>query len=199
MFDKQIALQIKPIIDRLAKSLIGCGLRANFVTIVSFLIGFTSAALIAQGYFGLGCILFLFSRLGDALDGAMARQTATTARGGFLDITLDFMVYASIPLAFAVVNPTSNALAAATLLFFFIGTSASFLAYAAIAATVAPNRPTIKSIYFLGGLTEAFETLLFFCLMCLFPAHFATLAYVFSLLCGITIATRIYAGWHDFN
>jgi phosphatidylglycerophosphate synthase len=199
MFDKQIASQIKPVIDRIAKSLILCGLRANLVTALSFLMGLTSAVFIAQADFGIGCALLLLSRLGDALDGAIARQTSATARGGFLDITLDFIVYASIPLAFAVANPLANALAAATLLFFFMGTSASFLAYAAIAAMVAPNRRTTKSIYFLDGLTEAFETLLCFCLMCLFPADFAVLAYGFSLLCGVTTVTRIYAGWRDFD
>lgn len=56
------------------------------------------------------------SRLCDALDGAVARQGQPTDAGGFLDITLDFLFYASIPLAFAVADPGANALAAAVLL-----------------------------------------------------------------------------------
>jgi hypothetical protein len=54
-----------------------------------------------------------------------------------------------------------------------------------------------KSFYFLGGLTEATETLAFFIAMCLWPAHFPTLAYVFALLCMLTSATRIRAGLRD--
>jgi hypothetical protein len=42
-------------------------------------------------------------------------------------------------------------------------------------------------------LTEATETLAFFVAMCIWPQHFAALAFVFAGLCGITIATRI--GW----
>ena len=38
----------------------------------------------------------------DGLDGAVARLTTPTDRGAFLDITLDFLFYASVPLAFAV-------------------------------------------------------------------------------------------------
>lgn len=54
-----------------------------------------------------------------------------------------------------------------------------------------------KSFYFLGGLTEATETLAFFIAMCLWPMHFPTLAYVFALLCMLTSVTRIRAGLRD--
>jgi hypothetical protein len=52
-----------------------------------------------------------------------------------------------------------------------------------------------KGIYYLGGLTEAGETLACFVLMCLWPAHFAAWAYGFAVLCTLTIATRLHAGW----
>ena len=124
-----------------------------------------------------------------------------TDRGGFLDITLDFLFYASIPLAFAVADPARNALAAAALLAAFMGTGSSFLAFASIAAkrgmtsTAYPN----KSFYFLGGLTEAGETLAFFIAMCLWPQYFAWLAWSFCGLCVLTIAMRIYWGWLAFD
>ncbi len=61
------------------------------------------------------CGLFFIaaSRLADGLDGELARVTAPTDRGAFLDITLDFLFYASVPLAFAWADPAANALAAA--------------------------------------------------------------------------------------
>jgi hypothetical protein len=56
-----------------------------------------------------------------------------------------------------------------------------------------------KSFYFLGGLTEATETLIFFAAMCWWPAYFATLAYVFAALCGFTVVTRLWLGWRAFS
>ena len=52
-----------------------------------------------------------------------------------------------------------------------------------------------KSFYFLGGLTEATETIATFALMCLCPTWFPALAYGFAALCMITTALRIGWGW----
>jgi phosphatidylglycerophosphate synthase len=133
----------------------------------------------------------------DGLDGAVARQTVATDRGAFLDITLDFLFYASIPLAFALADPVANALAAAVLLAAFIGTGSTFLAFAVLAerrGLKSEDYPQ-KGLYYLGGLTEATETLLCFALMCLWPRHFALWAYGFAALCALTIVTRLVGGW----
>ena len=198
MIDRPLALFIKPCVDAIARRLNQHGLQADTLTWVGFFLGLTSSGLIASGYFLSGLALLLISRVVDALDGAVARLTTPTERGGFLDITLDFIFYASVPLAFAIANPVANALAAATLLFAFMGTSSSFLAYASIAAKRGEMPSPSKAITYLGGLTEAFETLLCFALMCFMPQHFAVLAYGFAVLCGITTLTRLYAGWRDF-
>ena len=106
-----------------------------------------------------------------------------------------------IPLAFAIAQPVTNALPAAVLLAAFIGTATTFLAFATLAAqrgmksAAFPN----KGIYYLGGLTEATETLMCFALMCLWPAQFAVFAYSFAALCGLTIVTRLWAGWRAFS
>lgn len=201
MLDRTLTALIKPGITRLAQGLHSLGLRANQVTVMGFLIGLFAAFLIAGQAYLAGVLAIFISRLFDALDGALARLTRATDAGGFLDITLDFLFYASIPLAFAVADPARNALPAAVLLAAFIGTGSSFLAFAVIAAQrglqnlAVPN----KSFYFLGGLTEATETLVFFAAMCLWPQHFAPLAYVFAALCAVTIVTRIGWGWRAFS
>ena len=148
-----------------------------------------------------GVVAILASRLCDALDGAIARETRVTDAGGFLDIALDFIFYAAIPLGFAVADPGRNALAAATLLAAFVGTMASFLAFAVLAAKRGLNNLAYpdKSFYFLGGLTEATETLGFFIAMCVWPQHFAWLAYSFSAMCLLTTGTRIWWGWKTFS
>jgi phosphatidylglycerophosphate synthase len=143
----------------------------------------------------------LANRLLDGVDGALARQVGPTDRGAFLDIALDFLFYSSIPLAFALADPATNALAAAVLIYAFVGTGSTFLAFAVIAAkrgltsTAYPG----KGFYYLGGLTEASETIAAFTAMCLFPAWFPTLAWGFAALCALTTTTRIVTGLKLFG
>ena len=201
MLDR-VALQLlRPTLNAAARGLARAGLHADDVTLIGFAIGIGAAVAIAFEQFVPGLLLMLASRLCDGIDGALARLTVPTDRGGFLDITLDFLFYASIPLAFAVARPGANALAAAVLLAAFIGTATTFLAFATLAAqrglksAAYPN----KGIYYLGGLTEGTETLTCFVLMCLWPAQFALFAYGFAALCGVTIAMRLWAGWRTFS
>jgi phosphatidylglycerophosphate synthase len=201
MLDRAIQTAIKPVLNRVARGLVRRGVGADAITVTGFLIGMAAAASIAFGYPLPGLALLLLSRLLDGLDGAVARATQPTDRGGFLDITLDFLFYAAIPLAFAIADPAHNALPAAVLLAAFIGTGSSFLAFAVIAAkhqvpsTAFPD----KSFYFLGGLTEATETLIAFAAMCLWPQWFPQIAYGFAALCAITIAMRVMWGWQRFG
>lgn len=200
MLDRYATALIRPAVQRVADPLARAGVTANQLTLAGFLIGLLAAILIASHAYLVALAAILVSRACDALDGAVARHGTATDRGGFLDITLDFLFYASIPLAFALADPARNALAAAVLLASFVGTASSFLAFAAIAArrgmlsTAYPN----KSLYFLGGLTEATETLALFVAMCLWPAHFVLLAYGFSVACAVTIASRLWWGWKAF-
>jgi phosphatidylglycerophosphate synthase len=201
MLDRYAVALIKPAVDALARSLVRVGLRADQVTLLAFGLGVGAAFFIAAHAYLLGALLILTSRLCDALDGAVARQTQATDAGGYLDICLDFVFYASIPLAFACAQPSTNALPAAVLLAAFMGTSSSFLAFAALAAkrNIQSIAHPAKSLYFLSGLTEATETLAFFVAMCLWPNYFATLALFFAALCAITTVTRIAGGWLRFK
>ena len=201
MLDRVAMQLLRPGLNAAARGLARVGLHADHVTLIGFGIGVAAALSIAFEQFIAGLVLLLASRLCDGIDGALARLTAPTDRGSFLDITLDFLFYASIPLAFAVARPAVNALPAAVLLAAFIGTATTFLAFATLAAqrglksVVYPN----KGIYYLGGLTEATETLTCFALMCLWPALFAPFAYGFAALCGLTILMRLWAGWQAFS
>ena len=196
MLDQAVIAVLRPVLDAGARALVRVGVGADAVTLAGFAIGIAAAAAIGLGAYGWGLGLLLASRLADGLDGAVARRTHTTDRGAFLDITLDFLFYASIPLAFALADPVRNALPAGVLLAAFIGTGSSFLAFAVMAERrgLASDAYPSKGFYYLGGLTEASETLICFVLMCLWPDHFAWWAYGFAALCGITVATRIVGG-----
>ena len=56
-----------------------------------------------------------------------------------------------------------------------------------------------KSFYYLGGLTEGTETIACFLAMCIWPQHFAVIAYVYAGLCALTTITRLVAGWKSFG
>jgi phosphatidylglycerophosphate synthase len=197
MLDKPALALARPWLDGLARRLVAAGIGADTLTAFGFAIGIAAAVAIALGQPWVGLVLVLLSRLADGLDGTVARLTQPTDRGAFLDITLDFLFYASIPLAFAFADPARNALPAAVLLAAFMGTGSSFLAFAVLAERrgLARDAYSDKGFYFLGGLTEGTETIVCFVLMCLFPAQFAWWAYGFAVLCAFTVVTRLVAGW----
>ncbi len=201
MLDKAIQRALRPAMAWAARGLVHLGVGANAISVTGFAIGMAAAGAIALQQYLPGLALLLLSRLCDGLDGAVARATQPTDRGGFLDITLDFLFYAAIPLGFAVADPAANALPAAVLLAAFIGTGSSFLAFAAVAekrqlqSVAFPD----KSFYFLGGLTEATETIVAFAAMCLWPQWFPQIAYGFAVLCGITTVLRIGWGYKAFR
>jgi phosphatidylglycerophosphate synthase len=200
MLDRLGTRLLRPLLLATARPLVAAGVGANTVTVLGFLLGLAAAVAIALQAPLWGLALLLASRWFDGLDGTVARLTQPTDRGAFLDISLDMLFYASIPLAFAVAAPAANALPAAVLLAAFIGTSSSFLAFAVMAERRGLNSSAYpsKGLFYLGGLTEATETLLCFVAMCLWPAHFAVLAYSFAALCVLTVATRLAAGWRAF-
>ncbi len=197
MFDRAALQLLRPGLTRVAQSLAHFGVNADQVTLLAFALGMLAAAAVVAHQFMAALALLLLSRLCDGLDGAIARLSAPTDRGAFLDITLDFLFYASIPLAFALADPAANALAAAVLLAAFMGTASTFLAFAALAAQrglKSVDYPT-KGFYYLGGLTEATETMACFAAMCLWPSYFAALACAFAALCAMTIIMRLRFGW----
>lgn len=197
MFDRAALKISKPFVDALAKQIGKSGWSAIQVTIVAFGFGMLSVLLIAFGHSYLALAPLLIGRLLDGVDGAVARLTQPTDRGAFLDISLDFIFYAAVPLAFATVDP----LAAAVVLAAFVSTGTSFLAYAIMAekrGEISADYP-YKSFYYLGGLTEGTETVACFVLMCLWPQNFAILAYIYAAMCLVTTSTRILAGWRHFK
>ena len=195
MLDRSAQALLKPALQILGSALVRAGVGANTLTVAGCVLGLAAALAIALQAYLWGLVLLLASRLLDGLDGTVARLTQPSDAGGFLDITLDFVFYAAIPLGFALADPVAHALPAAVLLASFIGTGSSFLAFAALAEKrgLADTALPGKSFYFLGGLTEATETIAVFAAMCLWPQHFAWLAYGFAALCALTTALRI--GW----
>ena len=201
MLDARLRRLIDPPLDRLSVPLAARGLSANAITVAGFALGLCAAVAIAGRAYLLGLTLLLLNRLCDGLDGAVARRRGVTDLGGFLDIVLDFLIYAAVPFAFALADPAANALPGAFLIFSFMGTGSSFLAYAIMAAKrgIATELRGRKSLYYLGGLTEGTETIVAFVLACLWPAWFPLIAWIFGALCWLTTATRIAIAWQTLR
>jgi phosphatidylglycerophosphate synthase len=148
------------------------------------MLGLAAALAASAGQFYLALALLIANRVADGLDGAIARATRHTDRGAFLDIALDFLVYAAMPLGFAVWRPETNALPAAFLLASFVANGSSFLAFSILAERrgMRTTRHGQKSIYYLAGIAEGVETIVFMAAFCLFPTHFPILALIFAAL-----------------
>lgn len=201
MLDRLALKLVKPAVDAAALQLSKRGITADQVTLAGFALGMLAAGLVASGHSLLAIIPLLVNRVLDGVDGALARLSTTSERGAFLDISLDFVFYAAIPLAFGMADPAVNALAAAALLAAFVVTGTSFLAFAVMAekrGLRSTDYPS-KAFYYLGGLTEGTETIACFLAMCLWPQHFVALAYFYAMLCALTAATRLHAGWKIFG
>ena len=52
-----------------------------------------------------------------------------------------------------------------------------------------------KSIYYLAGLAEGFETIAFMIVVCVFPAAFPLAAIAFAILCAASAVGRIVLGY----
>ena len=200
MFDAALRPWIDRFLDPVGRGLARIGVSANGVTWFGFALGIAAAVAAAVGAALPAALLILGNRLCDGLDGAVARASGSSDLGAYLDITLDFIFYSAVPFGLAIANP-DHALAAAFLIFSFVGTGSSFLAFAIIAQKrgISTEARGKKGFFYLGGLTEGGETIIFLLVMVSFPQTFTPLAWVFGALCWITTATRIWSAITRFD
>lgn len=201
MIDAHLLPIQRALLRPFAEILVRAGVRADSISLAGFGLGLAAVAAIAAGYSLAGLVLILVNRLFDGLDGAVARIAGPTDRGAFLDVALDFVFYALVPLGFALADPVANGLPAAALIAAFVGTGSSFLAFAVIAAKQGRSAADYpgKGIHYIGGLTEGFETIAVFAFMCILPGYFPVLAYGFAAACAVTTVLRWHRGWTAFK
>jgi len=197
MFDRSIQRLTQKPLSILGKFLLKI-FKPNQITIIGFFFGIVMCFLIfIHSYFL--AILFLFlNRLCDGLDGVMARQTSPSPLGAYLDIILDFIIYAAFVLAFSLQNEI-NLLAGVFLLFSYICTGTTFLTQAIIQPQLdysQRNQDGIKdeipkSFIYASGLIEGSETIFFMFICLILPKAFPILGFLFGILCLITAMARV--------
>lgn len=174
----------------LAQLCIKLKIHPNLVTLIGLGIGVSAVPFLIQHHYQAALLCVLGNRLFDGLDGAIARQGhSTTPYGAYLDIVCDMLFYGAFVFGMALSLP-DHAIWSALLLFSFLGTSSSFLAYAAL-KPVEEADSSNRGLFFLGGLIEGSETIGFFVLCCLMPYIYPTLAIAFSALCFLTTLIRL--------
>ena len=200
MFDARLRPLVDRILDPVGAFVARRGVTANQVSFAGFGLGIAAAIAVALGFEIAAVVLIIANRACDGLDGAVARSTGGTDLGAYLDITLDFLFYSAVPFAFAVADP-ANAMAAAFLIFSFVGTGSSFLAFAIIAQKrgISTEIRGKKGFFYLGGLTEGSETIIFLLVVAFRPDFFVPLAWVFGCLCWITTITRVQYAIESFS
>ncbi|MDJ0622495.1 MAG: CDP-alcohol phosphatidyltransferase family protein [Desulfocapsaceae bacterium] len=174
---------------------------ATQISVVGFFLGMLTVPLLYMHWYGAALVCILLNRIADGLDGNVARLTTPTDAGGYLDITFDFIFYSAVVFGFALADPVNNGLAAAALIFAFIGTGSSFLAFGIMAERrqISNFRYPNKGFYYLDGIAEGTETLLFLVLFCLFPHHFTILAWIFAVICYLSTLIRLISGHNTLS
>lgn len=174
-------------------------IRPTSITLLAFGVGSAAAAAIWRQQYMLGLILWLLNRLLDGLDGTLARITnQQTDFGGYLDILLDTVMYATIPtaLAFSVDTPHAFQVLILLLISFYVN-GASWMYVAALlekrrAGAAASGELTTVTMP--SGLMEGTETIVFFVLFIVFPSAIIPLFILMALLTFATVGQRLIWG-----
>jgi hypothetical protein len=138
------------------------GVSPAALSIVGFAISLLALPLIAKGYYTGGFAVFLVGRLADLSE--------PTEGGARVRLALDGTVYASVPFAFALADPT-RALAACFLLFGFVAV-----------CSVSEKRVS---------LIDALICTMAFAIACFAPSWFGVIAYGLGIACFVLTGVRL--------
>ncbi|MBE2222393.1 MAG: CDP-alcohol phosphatidyltransferase family protein [Anaerolineae bacterium] len=166
------------------------------LTLISLLFGILAFGALAYQLYWLAFFAWFFNRAFDALDGVVARmQNSQSDFGGYLDILVDFIVYALIPIGLVLGQPSTSAyMALVILLAVFYVNAASWMYLSAILekrAAGAENQGEQTSVTMPAGIIGGTETIIFYSLFILFNQWFIWLFVLMIILVAITIIQRL--------
>ncbi len=184
------------------------GVSPNAISLAAFLAGILTALLAWRGLFFWALPLWLLSRALDGLDGLLARlHQKQSDFGGYLDILLDFVVYATLPIAIVLNAPDpARYMALVFMLAAFYVNSASWMYLAAILEKrsqqfvgdpASPSRMT--SIIMPSGLVGATETIIAYSIFLLWTDQAALLFTIFGVMVGFTTLQRFAWAWRNIR
>ncbi len=190
---------LRPLKERVLTPLAHVGgrrLSPSAVTLSAFVVGIGAAVLAAQRAYGAALALWIANRVLDGFDGTLARVQGTQSDvGGYLDILLDFVVYAAVPIGLVVgVGTRTSFIAALGLLASFYVNAASWMYLAAVLErrdAGARARGELTTVTMPPGLIGGTETVVCFTLLLLFPRYVAPLCWWMTGLVVLTVVQRL--------
>lgn len=196
MFDEWLRALKDRLFAPVARLLAG-RISANALSVVAFTFGLGAAAAAWHRWDRWGLVLWLLNRCCNGLDGTVARVSGTqTDWGGYLDILLDFTVYACIPIGFALGAGASGEgrldHVALVLLGTFYVNAASWMYLAAVLARRTGARGTTTTVAIPPGLIGGAETIVLYVLFFLLPGARVALFAVMAGLVSVTILQRLW-------
>ncbi len=193
---------LRPVKDRILDPAVRLLIRTvhpNHVTIAAFVFGIGAALAAAMQFRFAALALWFVNRILDGLDGAIARAAGLQSdRGGYLDIVLDFVVYAVVPFGVVYSAGVPGAWQALSLLFaVFYVNAASWMYLSALLEKRSAGDTSPTSVIMPTGVVEGTETIVVFALFLLFPNRFVLLALIMSGLTLIGAAQRVIWGMRN--
>ncbi|MCB8949398.1 MAG: CDP-alcohol phosphatidyltransferase family protein [Ardenticatenaceae bacterium] len=159
------------------------------------LIAGVGAALAAwQQSYLLAALLWWLNRILDGFDGAVARITHSQSDfGGYLDIIIDYVVYAAVPAGLALGRmETAVTYALIFLLCTFYVNGASWMYLAAILEKRTHQQAArLTSIVMPAGLVGGTETIIFYSIFIIFPSVLTWSFSLMAVLVAITVVQRL--------
>ena len=195
MIDAILRKKLSGSFNALAEQLDNDFITPTGITVVGLLLGVASAFSAWNRLWVLALLLWLVSRVLDALDGALARikilrDISYGPVGGYLDIVFDFIVYGSFVVGVGHGARTSYLPFLLVLLAYYVN-GTSFLAFSSIAERERITIDDGRSLSFVFGLAETTETIVVHSLWCLFPMVAGNIAWVWAGFVGVSAFARI--------
>lgn len=190
MLDRQLRARLAPALEPVARRAAASGVRAAEVTAAGLAVGIGACVAAGLELWPLALVLWLLNRLIDGLDGPLARIEGPTDLGGLYDFLADFVVYGGFVVAVAIALPDAR-VACAALLAAYLLNNVALLSFSSLIEKRGIDMGDERSLRFTGGLTEGFETIVAYGLICLLPRHAGTIAWVFTGMVLFTVGQRV--------
>ncbi|WP_026535818.1 CDP-alcohol phosphatidyltransferase family protein [Arthrobacter sp. H14] len=212
MFDARLRPLLSPVLDTVAGWLDRPWITPDRLTGLNLLLGLISAVLAASQQWLPALVAWLLCRAADGVDGPLARrrvqqnpaegQNPDSGRGGFWDISADFVVYGATVAGVAIGAATAFGapwLPFLAVMFAYYINGSVFLAFSSIAEKTGRQKDDGRSLSFLGGLAEGAETVLVHSLWLIFPAAAWQIAAVWAFVVLVSATQRIISGYRLLN
>jgi len=196
VFDDVARARLTPVLLPVARWLGRQGVTPSHVTLGALAVALTAAALAGAGWRWSALVCWLASRVGDGLDGVLARDTGrTSAWGGYLDITCDMAAYSAMVVAFGVLRPDLHLLWSAILMGYVLAITTTLALAGAAERAGRTISHTNRTFQFTTGLAEAGETTIVYVVCLAVPAVVEPVAWLWCIVLGLSVIQRSVLAW----